>query len=58
VLLSHGDELLLKDPSTGDQEYGYIVNINILHEKVFHKLEAPRRMLTQEEISGSVRDFA
>lgn len=58
VLLSHGDELLLKDPSTGDQEYGYIVNINVLHEKVFTKLEAPRRMLTQEEISGSVRDFA
>jgi len=58
VLLSHGDELLLKDPSSGDQEYGYIVNINELHVREHVKLVAPRRMLTQDEISGTARDFA
>jgi len=58
VLLSHGDELLLKDPSSGDQEYGYIVNLNELHVKETVKLEAPRRLLTQEELSGTFRDFA
>merc|ERR1719359_825861 len=53
VLLSHGDELLLKDPGSGDQEYGYIVNINELHVREAVKLEAPRRLLTQDEISGA-----
>jgi len=27
VVLSHGDELLLKDPATGDQEFGYVINL-------------------------------
>lgn len=27
VLLSHGDELLLKDPAGGDAEFGYMVNL-------------------------------
>merc|ERR1711866_27468 len=27
VLILHGDELLFKDPATGEQEFGYIVNI-------------------------------
>lgn len=57
VLLSHGDELLLKDPSSGDSEYGYIVNLNELHVKAAVKLEGPRRILTQDEISGTMRDF-
>lgn len=57
VLLSHGDELLLKDPHTGDGEYGYIVNLNVLHARANVKLVAPRRLLTQDEISGSARDF-
>mmetsp|Transcript_4163 Transcript_4163/g.7067 ORF Transcript_4163/g.7067 Transcript_4163/m.7067 type:complete len:320 (+) Transcript_4163:97-1056(+) len=57
VLLSHGDELLLKDPASGDMEFGYIVNLNELHVKAEVKLEAPRRILTQEEMATSGRDF-
>merc|ERR1719515_124815 len=30
-------------PNSGDQEYGYIVNINELHVREAPKLEAPRR---------------
>merc|ERR1719373_1366159 len=51
VLLSHGDELLLKDPGSGEPEFGFIVNINELHVRAEVKLEAPRRLLTQDEIS-------
>lgn len=50
VLLSHGDELLLKDPAKGDKEFGYIVNISEITVKPDVKLEAPRRMLTAEDI--------
>jgi hypothetical protein len=49
VLLSHGDELLLKDPASGDQEFGYIVNLNELHTREEMKLEAPRRLLGPED---------
>lgn len=49
VIISHGDEILLKDPSSGDSEYGYIVNINELHVQERQKLEAPKRILTQDE---------
>lgn len=52
VLLSHGDELLLKDPAMGEQEFGYIVNLNELHVKEDVKLEAPRRLLTAEEMKN------
>jgi hypothetical protein len=52
VLLSHGDELLLKDPSTGEQDFGYIVNLTELTVKEEQKLEAPRRILTSDEING------
>lgn len=58
VLLSHGDELLFKDPSKGEQEFGYIVNLNELHVKSEVKLEAPRRLLTPEEMANAGRDFA
>merc|ERR1712217_172315 len=51
VLLSHGDELLLKDPSTGEQEFGYIVNLNELHVRAEVKLEAPRRILSPEDFN-------
>lgn len=54
VLLSHGDELLLKDPASGNKEFGYIVNINVLTEKPEVKLEAPRRTLTSAEIADMV----
>lgn len=30
VVLWHGDELLLQDPSTGGSEFGYMVNIEIV----------------------------
>mmetsp|Transcript_52045 Transcript_52045/g.161116 ORF Transcript_52045/g.161116 Transcript_52045/m.161116 type:complete len:350 (-) Transcript_52045:63-1112(-) len=58
VLLSHGDELLFKDPSSGELEFGYILNITELHVKAEIKLEAPRRLLTPEEMANSGRDFA
>jgi len=58
VLLSHGDELLLKDPGSGDGEYGYIVNLKELQVKSEVKLEAPRRLLTPEDMVNSGRDFA
>mmetsp|Transcript_122440 Transcript_122440/g.215688 ORF Transcript_122440/g.215688 Transcript_122440/m.215688 type:complete len:360 (+) Transcript_122440:108-1187(+) len=58
VLLTHGDELCLKDPNAGEPEFGYIVNINELHVRAELKLEAPRRLLTAEEQSTIHRDFA
>lgn len=30
VMVSHGDELLLKDPKKGDNEFGYVVNLQTL----------------------------
>jgi len=52
VLLSHGDELLLKDPnSSGDPEFGYICNLQELSFRSETKLEAPRRILGPEETS-------
>merc|ERR1712050_396480 len=41
VLLSHGDEVLLKDPNGGDKEFGYHVNLIELHMKAEAKLEPP-----------------
>lgn len=58
VMLSHGDEVLLKDPGGGDQEFGYIVNIEELHVREEVKLEAPRRLLTADEMSSIGRDFS
>lgn len=57
VLISHGDELLFKDPQQGDREFGYVVCLFELQVKEHAKLEAPRRLLTQEDISVSNRDF-
>merc|ERR1711948_51867 len=51
VLIQHGDELLFKDPATGEQEFGYIVNIQEMNVKDETKLTAPRRILTPEEMS-------
>merc|ERR1711920_873407 len=51
VLLSHGDELLFKDPVTGEQEFGYIVNLTELSVKEDVSLVAPRRILTAEELT-------
>jgi len=56
VLLTHGDELLFKDPASGEQEFGYIVNLQELQVREEARLEAPRRLLTPEEHSTS-RDF-
>eukprot|EP00434_Breviolum_minutum_P005869 symbB.v1.2.005175.t1/scaffold298.1/size236510/19 len=57
VLLSHGDELLLQDPANGDQEFGYVVNIQELNVRERAKLQAPRRLLTTEESATMGRDF-
>lgn len=58
VLCSHGDDLTFKDPASGEQEFGYTLNIIDLHVKAEVKLEAPRRLLTPEEMASSGRDFA
>lgn len=58
VLCSHGDDLTFKDPASGEQEFGYTLNIIDLHVKPEVKLEAPRRLLTPEEMASSGRDFA
>jgi hypothetical protein len=57
VLVSHGDELLLKEPSRSQSEFGYIVNISEISVRAEVKLDAPRRLLTADEISMPVRDF-
>eukprot|EP00930_Biecheleria_cincta_P083933 TRINITY_DN73437_c0_g1_i1.p1 TRINITY_DN73437_c0_g1~~TRINITY_DN73437_c0_g1_i1.p1 ORF type:complete len:377 (-),score=41.04 TRINITY_DN73437_c0_g1_i1:398-1528(-) len=46
VLLSHGDELLFKDPVTGVREFGYIVNLNEIGVKAEAKLEGYRRLIS------------
>lgn len=56
VLLSHGDELLFKDPAGEQKEFGYIINLEVIHAKREALLEAPRRLLTADEIGGR-RDF-
>lgn len=54
VLISHGDELLFKDPAGGDREFGYVVTLYELHVKEQTKLVAPRRIMSAEDIP---RDF-
>merc|ERR1719401_3335667 len=51
VILSHGDELLLRDPASGDAEFGYICNVNTISVREEVKLQAPMRILTAEEMS-------
>lgn len=46
VLLSHGDELLFKDPATGVREFGYIVNLEEIAVKAETKLEGLRRLVS------------
>jgi len=50
VLLSHGDELLLKDPQT-DDEFGFICNLKEVSIAKEMKFEPPRRLLSPEEQS-------
>jgi len=57
VLVSHGDELLFRDPASGDREFGYVVTLYEFHVKEHVKLEAPRRLLTSEELASTNRDF-
>lgn len=52
VLLTHGDELLFKDPMSGEQEFGYIVNLTEMGVKEVTELKAPRRILTAEEVAN------
>lgn len=46
VLLTHGDELLFKDPVTGVREFGYIVNLNEIAVKAEAKLQGIRRLVS------------
>mmetsp|Transcript_79937 Transcript_79937/g.126079 ORF Transcript_79937/g.126079 Transcript_79937/m.126079 type:complete len:306 (-) Transcript_79937:146-1063(-) len=57
VLLSHGDELLLKEPSSGSAEFGYIVNITEIQVKEEVNLGAPRRLLSPDEAASHGRDL-
>lgn len=58
VLVSHGDEITFKDPSYGQAEFGYIVNITEIQVKPEVKLAAPRRIVDSHEASMVGRDFA
>lgn len=51
VCLSHGDEILLKDPSSGDAEFGYICNLEEISGAKEDTGFQMRRILTQEENS-------
>jgi len=51
VLLTHGDELLLKDPKSGDMEFGFICNLKEVRVQAEVKLEAPRRLVSADESS-------
>merc|ERR1719188_334089 len=52
VLLSHGDELLFKDPKGGDDvEFGYMCNLQEMRVKEAVKLQAPRRIVTNDEMN-------
>lgn len=52
VLLSHGDEILFRDPSSGDAEFGYMVNLTVISAQKEVKLEAPREIRTHEWASS------
>eukprot|EP00747_Dinoflagellata_sp_TGD_P130858 gnl/TRDRNA2_/TRDRNA2_174884_c0_seq4.p1 gnl/TRDRNA2_/TRDRNA2_174884_c0~~gnl/TRDRNA2_/TRDRNA2_174884_c0_seq4.p1 ORF type:complete len:293 (-),score=47.47 gnl/TRDRNA2_/TRDRNA2_174884_c0_seq4:133-1011(-) len=53
VLLSHGDELLFKDPATNRHiEFGYVININEVAVKAEADVGKYRKILTAEERSN------
>lgn len=56
VLVSHGDELLFKDPKGGDGEFGYIVNLNEIAVRAHVQLTAPRRIVAYEDVTTTSRD--
>lgn len=53
VLLCHGDELLLKDPKTGDTEFGYMCNLKDVRLRKEVRKQVPRRLLTPEEANST-----
>merc|ERR1712039_197075 len=54
VMLSHGDELLFKDPKGGlDTEFGYMCNLEEMRVKEAVKLQAPRRIVTMDDMNGN-----
>merc|ERR1712194_947968 len=55
VILSHGDEVLFRDPKSGDTEFGYICNLTEVSSRQKMNYEAPRRILTPEEQSITKR---
>mmetsp|Transcript_128653 Transcript_128653/g.223031 ORF Transcript_128653/g.223031 Transcript_128653/m.223031 type:complete len:284 (-) Transcript_128653:74-925(-) len=52
VLLSHGDEILFRDPASGNAEFGYMVNLTVISQSKEVKLEAPREVRTHEWASS------
>merc|ERR1711957_628975 len=53
VILSHGDEILFRNPEHGDTEFGYICNLTEVSVRQETKLEGPRRLLSAEEQSSN-----
>lgn len=53
VMLSHGDDLVLKDAKVDPaQEFGWVINITELWEGKEIILQAPRRLLGESEKDG------
>lgn len=52
ILLSHGDELMFKDPLDGTKhEFGYMVNLEEISSKKEVSWAGPRRLFSPEEIT-------
>lgn len=58
VVLTHGDELLFRDPASGDSEFGYTCNLHIVSQKAEVELKAPMRLLTADETSVNRSDVS
>lgn len=59
VILSHGDEILLKEQTSIKEinEFGYILNLKEISVKAEMKLVAPSRLLAPDEAGIVMRDF-
>jgi len=56
VMLSHGDELLFRDPKEAKHEFGYMVNLEAIVVEAEQNLEAPRRLHNADEINFHTRE--
>lgn len=56
VMLSHGDELLFRDPKEAKHEFGYMVNLEAIVVEAEQKLEQPRRLHNADELNFHTRE--